>query len=144
MLTMMGTEEMPITGTNTTLPRLHLKWSCQMSTTAPHSIAVADRSGHVATLSEMSPIQSRIVFWVANNESDVRVAPEGRYLDYVESKLTTSSAGGKTFMVPLPGYDATFTGRLVVNGSSYKLYDGEVIFGGSTPNTLSTKTLTPL
>lgn len=137
----MGTQEMPIGITNT-LPKLHLKWSCEASTATP----VAGFTPHVlAAPAELAPIKNRIVFWVSTDGTTVHVAPEGRYLDYVSAPLETytGAGGGTTFILDLPNYEATFTGRLVPFGTSYKLYDGTATHPGGTV-LLGTKTLTRL
>ena len=122
MSTMMGIQDLSRTSTETGFPKLHLTWSCEMDTNNPHALSVSGRTPYVGTLPELSPIQSRVVFWFANDQSDVRAAPEGRYLDYVESDLVAVTAGGRTFTLPIPGYGATFSGRFVQESGTVKLY----------------------
>jgi hypothetical protein len=139
MSTLMAIENMPLTGANTDLPKLHLTWSCDND----QGVGVVDHAGYIGNIPSTYPIKSHIVFWVANDTNSVRVAPEGRYLDYAESPLISSGLGGKTFSIPLVGYGGTFTGRLVYANSTYEVHDGAVTVGGSTTN-LSTITLTAL
>ncbi len=143
MTVMMGTSSMPVDGETLALPKVRMSWSCQVNPTNPHPIAVEDRSGHVMSLPGSLPIKSRLVFWPALDGSDIRMAPEGRYLDYVQSKLEPSTLGGTTFSFPFVGHDARFDGRLVPFGGSFRILDGVVTFG-ETPQTLPTITLKKL
>jgi len=58
-------------------------------------------------------------------------------------KLSTSDVGCKKFSAYFHACDATFSGRLVASGSSYKLCDSEVEHDGAT-FTVATKTLSEL
>jgi hypothetical protein len=141
MSTLMGTEAIPSAGT-VELPKVHLTWSCPANGST-HWVNVPGRTGHAAIVPSTYGIDHRVVFWIANDQSTVRIAPEGRYTDYIESDLVTAPSGGKTFEVRLPVYDVIFTGRLVKPATVYQLKDAVITVNG-TPVTLSDQTLTTL
>jgi len=138
MSTMFAIERMPISST-THLPTVHLKWSCPTGTTT--WVPVPNHHGQAATIPSTYGHSQRIVFWIADDASHVRIAPEGRYPDYVQSALIAAPSGGKAFSVHLAAYDATFTGRLVHSGTTFELHDGKVVSGSTTVN-LPTQVLT--
>ena len=122
------------------LPVLRMRWSCESNASNPHAVPVTGFTPHVGTLLAGNPVQQRMVFWVASDNTSVRFAPEGRYPDYVNGKLTPAAAGGWAFSLPLESYGAKFTGRLVPFGNTYKVMDGVVVVGTVTTN-LPVKTL---
>lgn len=143
MSSVMGIERLDLTGQTRHLPKLRLTWSCESDPHNPHGIAPAGFTGYAATMPEISPIQHRLVFWGATDGSRVRVAPEGRYLDYVEADLTTSPLGGSTFTAPLSAYDATLAGRIrVISGQVWLLDLVATVGGQAVP--LQNRVLAPL
>lgn len=139
MSTMVGVEGV-FTGQPSEMPVVRMRWTCESTPANPHAIPVTGFTPHVTTMLAGYPIQQRMVFWVASDNSSIRFAPEGRYPDHVISKLTPAAAGGWTFNLPLESYGARFTGRLVPFGNSYKMQDGVVTMGTVT-TPLPVKTL---
>lgn len=122
MSSVMGIERLDLTGVTRQLPKVRLTWSCESDAQNPHGIPITGFTGYAATMPEISPIQHRLVFWGATDGTKVRIAPEGRYLDYVEADLTPSGQGGSTFIAPLSAYEATLAGRIrVINGQVWLL-----------------------
>ncbi len=143
MSVLMATSEMPFVGAETPLPKLRIRWSCERDETDPHDIPVAGYQPHVLRLPPASGVRSRVVFWVSDDATSLRMAPEGRYLDYTQTTLTDSTLPGKAFTLQLAGYDATFSGRLVPWQGSFKIIDPVVAKEGQSQG-LSNLTLSPL
>ncbi|MEZ4236743.1 MAG: hypothetical protein R3F59_11425 [Myxococcota bacterium] len=142
MSTLLGTESMPTPLATMQPPKVHLTWSCP-SPSSTHWVPVPGHQGHAAIIPSSYGYDQRVVFWIADDGWTVRIAPEGRYADYVPARLLPASPSGRTFSVFLAAYEATFTGRLVRSGTIMELKDAVVTVSG-TPIAIPDQTLTAL
>jgi hypothetical protein len=127
---------------NTALPEVELSWSCQVNAQSPHFEAIT-QSPFVAELPAIAGFEHDIVFWVDWPKKLLRIAPEGRFSDFVRVHLYQVDANTASFAGTLPTYDLAFKGKLhKVNGIVH-LEDARVAIG-TTEYDLDDRVLAPL
>ena len=109
MSTMLGSANFTLE-TGTTLPEVEISWTCEANPNDPH-YSVIQEPGYLARIPPQLGIGRAIAIWVDWPGGKLRVAPQGRFEDYLLVDLKPSRANASKFSGRLPAYDASFEGQ---------------------------------
>lgn len=138
MSTMFAADHIAISP-ETVLPTVKLTWSCESDPNAYKPIG----EGFVGTPLAPFGMPHRIVLWPDWTGKKLRIAPEGRFVDYSPIKLTMTGARSATFKGHLSAYDATLSGVISQVGTTIYLTSATVVIGGVS-RTLANQTFSRL
>lgn len=115
MSTMFATDHV-VLDDNVRLPEVKLSWSCEQNPSNPHYRSIGQ--GFVGTPLAAFGSPQRVVLWPDWSNRMLRIAPEGRFVDYVPAHLKMTGANSATFTVKLPNYNATLSATIRQTGNT--------------------------
>lgn len=101
-------------------------WSCENDPAAYSSLG----EGYVGTPLAAFGVPHRIVLWPDWTGKKLRIAPEGRFVDYSPMKLTMTGVRTARFTGHLSAYDAAISGVITQTGTTVQLTSATVVIGG--------------